>query len=124
MCTQQLIMDLNVDTAAETLILANLYRAHHLKSSTLLFINANFEVTNSNGWKKLETHPQLLTEAFKHLMGVYNQALTSVRMPMFLFGSHSSYCPKEFIVFYNYYGSVFCHSCRKYLNSSEIFEIK
>uniref|UniRef100_A0A915D2D2 Speckle-type POZ protein n=1 Tax=Ditylenchus dipsaci TaxID=166011 RepID=A0A915D2D2_9BILA len=69
MCEQALCLSLTNDNACETLILADLHSAEHLKMQSIEFINLHAnEVMESDGWKILvKEHPQLLEQVFKAL---------------------------------------------------------
>ncbi|CAO1427941.1 unnamed protein product [Diamesa serratosioi] len=69
MCEEALCVNLSVETAAETLILADLHSADQLKAQTIDFINTHAtDVMETLGWKNMvTTHPHLINEAFRAL---------------------------------------------------------
>uniref|UniRef100_A0A182QDU4 BTB domain-containing protein n=1 Tax=Anopheles farauti TaxID=69004 RepID=A0A182QDU4_9DIPT len=70
MCEEALCVNLSVETAAETLILADLHSADQLKAQTIDFINTSHatDVVETVGWKNMvATHPHLLNEAYRAL---------------------------------------------------------
>ncbi|XP_038104919.1 protein roadkill isoform X2 [Culex quinquefasciatus] len=70
MCEEALCVNLSVETAAETLILADLHSADQLKAQTIDFINTSHatDVMETVGWKNMvTTHPHLINEAFRAL---------------------------------------------------------
>lgn len=69
MCEEALCVNLSVETAAETLILADLHSADQLKAQTIDFINTHAtDVMETVGWKNMvTTHPHLINEAFRAL---------------------------------------------------------
>ncbi|XP_053698228.1 protein roadkill isoform X4 [Sabethes cyaneus] len=69
MCEEALCVNLSVETAAETLILADLHSADQLKAQTIDFINTHAtDVMDTVGWKNMvTTHPHLINEAFRAL---------------------------------------------------------
>nr|CAD2181330.1 unnamed protein product [Meloidogyne enterolobii]CAD2198768.1 unnamed protein product [Meloidogyne enterolobii] len=69
MCEQSLCLSLTNETACETLILADLHSAEHLKTQSTEFINLHAnEVMETEGWKVLvKEHPPLLEQVFKAL---------------------------------------------------------
>uniref|UniRef100_A0A182PMX2 BTB domain-containing protein n=1 Tax=Anopheles epiroticus TaxID=199890 RepID=A0A182PMX2_9DIPT len=69
MCEEALCVNLSVETAAETLILADLHSADQLKAQTIDFINTHAtDVVETVGWKNMvATHPHLLNEAYRAL---------------------------------------------------------
>jgi len=69
MCEQSLCISLTNDNACDTLILADLHSAEHLKMQAVEFINLHAnEVMESDGWKILvKDHPPLLEQVFKAL---------------------------------------------------------
>lgn len=71
-CADTILQNLNVDNAAETLILADLYRVAELKENAFKFINDNAAVMDTVGWTQMtEKHPMLLCESFRNLMNAY-----------------------------------------------------
>ncbi|XP_065356398.1 protein roadkill-like [Calliphora vicina] len=70
MCEEKLCNRLTIDTVAETLILADLYRAKELKEHTIHFMNTHANaVTKTEGWKKLvNNHFHLITEVYLKLV--------------------------------------------------------
>ncbi|XP_055678847.1 protein roadkill isoform X1 [Lutzomyia longipalpis] len=69
MCEEALCVNLSVETAADTLILADLHSADQLKAQTIDFINTHAtDVMETQGWKNMiTTHPHLIAEAFRAL---------------------------------------------------------
>ncbi|XP_054726822.1 protein roadkill [Anastrepha obliqua] len=69
MCEEALCLNLSVDTAAETLILADLHSADQLKAQTIDFINTHAtDVMETTGWQSMiATHSHLIAEAFRAL---------------------------------------------------------
>uniref|UniRef100_A0A914H0P4 Speckle-type POZ protein n=2 Tax=Globodera TaxID=31242 RepID=A0A914H0P4_GLORO len=69
MCEQSLCLSLTNENACETLILADLHSAEHLKTQAIEYINLHAnEVMESDGWKILvKEHPPLLEQVFKAL---------------------------------------------------------
>lgn len=69
MCEEALCASLNVDNAAEVLILADLHSAEQLKAQAVDFVNIHAtEVMETPGWKSMiSTHPHLIAEAFRAL---------------------------------------------------------
>ncbi|XP_065369163.1 protein roadkill-like [Calliphora vicina] len=67
MCEDVLSVNLNIETAAETLILADRHSAKQLKAITLAFINMHaIAVMQTPDWQKIiETNAYLLAEAFQ-----------------------------------------------------------
>ncbi|XP_028853829.1 speckle-type POZ protein A-like [Denticeps clupeoides] len=68
-CEDALCSRLDVASAAENLILGDLYRARHLKQDALTFINFNAEaVMKTNGWMILtQDHPNLIVDLYSSL---------------------------------------------------------
>ncbi|XP_055324032.1 protein roadkill isoform X1 [Sitodiplosis mosellana] len=66
MCEEALCVNLSVETAADTLILADLHSADQLKAQTIDFINTHpTDVTETLGWKNMiASHPHLIAEAY------------------------------------------------------------
>ncbi|CAB3238930.1 unnamed protein product [Arctia plantaginis] len=65
-----LCLSLSVETAADTLILADLHSADQLKAQTIDFINTSHatDVMDTAGWKNMiSSHPHLIAEAFRAL---------------------------------------------------------
>ncbi|CAB3236975.1 unnamed protein product [Arctia plantaginis] len=70
MCEEALCLSLSVETAADTLILADLHSADQLKAQTIDFINTSHatDVMDTAGWKNMiSSHPHLIAEAFRAL---------------------------------------------------------
>lgn len=69
MCEQSLCLSLTNESACETLILADLHSAEHLKQQAIEYINLHAnEVMETDGWKILvKEHPPLLEQVFKAL---------------------------------------------------------
>ncbi|XP_032295119.1 protein roadkill isoform X1 [Drosophila virilis] len=69
MCEEALCVNLSVETAAETLILADLHSADQLKAQTIDFINTHAtDVMETTGWQNMiTTHSHLIAEAFRAL---------------------------------------------------------
>ncbi|XP_016983896.2 LOW QUALITY PROTEIN: protein roadkill [Drosophila rhopaloa] len=69
MCEEALCVNLSVETAAETLILADLHSADQLKAQTIDFINTHAtDVMETSGWQNMiTTHSHLIAEAFRAL---------------------------------------------------------
>lgn len=69
MCEQALCLSLTNESACETLILADLHSAEHLKQQAIEYVNLHAnEVMESDGWKILvKEHPPLLEQVFKAL---------------------------------------------------------
>ncbi|XP_073840704.1 BTB/POZ and MATH domain-containing protein rdx isoform X1 [Musca autumnalis] len=69
MCEEALCVNLSVETAAETLILADLHSADQLKAQTIDFINTHAtDVMETQGWQNMiTTHSHLIAEAFRAL---------------------------------------------------------
>lgn len=69
MCEDALCQNLTVENAADTLILADLHCAEHLKTMCIKFINSHVsEVMDTPGWSILvDNHSHLIAEAFKAL---------------------------------------------------------
>ncbi|XP_022126344.1 protein roadkill isoform X3 [Pieris rapae] len=70
MCEEALCLSLSVETAADTLILADLHSADQLKAQTIDFINTSHatDVMDTTGWKNMiSSHPHLIAEAFRAL---------------------------------------------------------
>ncbi|CAG4915586.1 unnamed protein product [Colias eurytheme] len=69
MCEEALCLSLSVETAADTLILADLHSADQLKAQTIDFINTHAtDVMDTTGWKNMiSSHPHLIAEAFRAL---------------------------------------------------------
>nr|XP_014103380.2 protein roadkill isoform X1 [Bactrocera oleae] len=69
MCEEALCLNLSVETAAETLILADLHSADQLKAQTIDFINTHAtDVMETAGWQSMiATHSHLIAEAFRAL---------------------------------------------------------
>ncbi|GBP79947.1 Protein roadkill [Eumeta japonica] len=70
MCEEALCLSLSVESAAETLILADLHSADQLKAQTIDFINTSHatDVMDTAGWKNMiSSHPHLIAEAFRAL---------------------------------------------------------
>ncbi|CAH2105646.1 unnamed protein product [Euphydryas editha] len=69
MCEEALCLSLSVETAADTLILADLHSADQLKAQTIDFINTHAtDVMDTAGWKNMiSSHPHLIAEAFRAL---------------------------------------------------------
>lgn len=69
MCEESLCTGLNVDNAAETLILADLHSADQLKGQAIEFINTHAaEAMETPGFKSMiHSHPHLMAEAFRAL---------------------------------------------------------
>jgi len=69
MCEQSLCLSLTNENSCETLILADLHSAEHLKMQAIEFINLHAnEVMETVGWKELvRLHPTLLEQVFKAL---------------------------------------------------------
>jgi speckle-type POZ protein len=70
MCEEALCMNLSVETAADTLILADLHSADQLKAQTIDFINTSHDtdLMDTTGWKNMiSSHPHLIAEAFRSL---------------------------------------------------------
>ncbi|XP_036327205.1 speckle-type POZ protein isoform X2 [Rhagoletis pomonella] len=69
MCEEALCLNLSVETAAETLILADLHSADQLKAQTIDFINTHAtDVMETSGWQSMiATHSHLIAEAFRAL---------------------------------------------------------
>ncbi|XP_037296490.1 protein roadkill-like [Manduca sexta] len=70
MCEEALCSSLSVETAADTLILADLHSADQLKAQTIDFINTSHatDVMDTAGWKNMiSSHPHLIAEAFRAL---------------------------------------------------------
>ncbi|CAK1546097.1 unnamed protein product [Leptosia nina] len=70
MCEEALCLSLSVETAADTLILADLHSADQLKAQTIDFINTSHatDVMDTIGWKNMiSSHPHLIAEAFRAL---------------------------------------------------------
>lgn len=66
MCAEMLSDELSVESAAETLILADIYGLQVLKEEAYTFINANkIEVMVRQGWKNVLNCPQLRAEAYE-----------------------------------------------------------
>ena len=71
MCEEALCSNLTVENACDTLILADLHTAEHLKETCINFINSHVsEVMDSRGWRILCNHSHLLAEAFKALASI------------------------------------------------------
>uniref|UniRef100_A0AAY4EGG6 MATH domain-containing protein n=1 Tax=Denticeps clupeoides TaxID=299321 RepID=A0AAY4EGG6_9TELE len=68
-CEDALCSRLDVASAAENLILGDLYRARHLKQDALTFINFNAEaVMKTNGWMiPTQDHPNLIVDLYSSL---------------------------------------------------------
>lgn len=63
LCEEHLGMKLTVDSAAETLQLADMYNADKLKQQTISFISNNLKEMKSTDWKSLiTTHPDVAAE--------------------------------------------------------------
>jgi len=69
MCEQSLCSSLTSENACDTLILADLHSAEHLKTHSVEYINLHAsEVMETPGWKLLvKDYPQLLEQVFKAL---------------------------------------------------------
>ncbi|XP_049870176.1 speckle-type POZ protein isoform X1 [Pectinophora gossypiella] len=70
MCEEALCVSLSVESAADTLILADLHSADQLKAQTIDFINTSHatDVMDTAGWKNMiSSHPHLIAEAFRAL---------------------------------------------------------
>lgn len=69
MCEQSLCLSLTNENSCDTLTLADLHSAEHLKMQSIEFINLHAnEIMESDGWKILvKEHPQLLEQVFKAL---------------------------------------------------------
>ncbi|KAI5644404.1 BTB/POZ domain-containing protein [Phthorimaea operculella] len=70
MCEEALCVSLSVESAADTLILADLHSADQLKAQTIDFINTSHatDVMDTPGWKNMiSSHPHLIAEAFRAL---------------------------------------------------------
>jgi speckle-type POZ protein len=80
MCEDTLCLSLTTDNVADTLILADVHSAKQLKERCLSFIAERAkDIIHSDGWKKiLQSHPELVGEAFRTLA---MQQLTSTGPP-------------------------------------------
>lgn len=69
MCEEALCTNLSIDTAADTLILADMHSATQLKAHAIDFINTHAtDVMETPGWKNMITaQPHLIAEAFRAL---------------------------------------------------------
>lgn len=69
MCEEALCDNLNVDTAAELLTLADMHSAEQLKAHVIDFINIHAtDVVETEGWKQMiQRTPHLVAEAFRAL---------------------------------------------------------
>jgi DNA-binding transcriptional regulator/RsmH inhibitor MraZ len=69
-------MKLCVDNAIRFLVLSDLHRAAKLKESCISFINQNaVEVMKKPAWDDLmKTHPLLIADLYRNIIGVQNQA--------------------------------------------------
>lgn len=69
LCEKELCENLSIENAAEILQLANFHGADQLKTQTIDFINANPDVMDTIGWKKLkETFPLIIAEVYEALV--------------------------------------------------------
>jgi speckle-type POZ protein len=69
MCEQSLCSTLTNENACDTLVVADLHSAEHLKTHSIEYINLHAnEVMETPGWKSLvKDYPQLLEQVFKAL---------------------------------------------------------
>jgi len=69
MCEESLCTGLQIETASDVLILADLHSADQLKAQAIDFINIHAtEVMETAGWKSMvHSHPHLIAEAFRAL---------------------------------------------------------
>lgn len=91
MCEQSLCLSLSNENACDTLILADLHSAEHLKMQAIDYINQHAnEVMESEGWKTLvKDYPPLLEQVFKALA-------TQSTPPIILSQSSSRKRPRQF----------------------------
>ncbi|XP_040596827.1 speckle-type POZ protein-like isoform X1 [Mesocricetus auratus] len=73
MCEDALCKDLSVETAAHTLVMADLHSAGQLKTQVLDFITAHAsEVSETSSWKTMVgSYPHLLAEAYSSLASAH-----------------------------------------------------
>ncbi|XP_040607441.1 speckle-type POZ protein-like [Mesocricetus auratus] len=73
MCEDALCKDLSVETAARTLVLADLHNAEQLKTQALDFITHHASaVSETTSWKKMVgSYPHLLAEAYSSLASAH-----------------------------------------------------
>lgn len=82
MCEEALCSNLTVENAADTLILADLHSAEHLKEMCINFINSHVsEVMETPGWTVLCSHSHLLAEAFKALAAIQAPHMSMLMPP-------------------------------------------
>ncbi|KAG8184549.1 hypothetical protein JTE90_012638 [Oedothorax gibbosus] len=69
LCEEELCQNLSVESAAESLVLADLHNAEQLKTYTIDFINSHAqEIMETAGWKTMVTmRPTLIAEVFRAL---------------------------------------------------------
>ncbi|KAL1396331.1 hypothetical protein pipiens_010589 [Culex pipiens pipiens] len=70
-CRYHILEKLNLETAAETLVLADLHADPELKQHALEFLceSVTAEVLNTKGWKQMaQTHPNLVEETVRALL--------------------------------------------------------
>jgi len=77
MCEQSLCISLTNDNACDTLILADLHSAEHLKMQAVEFINLHAnEVMESEGWKILvKEHPPLLEHSKSNICNLIHKSI-------------------------------------------------
>lgn len=69
-CEEALLRNLSVENAADTLVMANLYRANELKSGTINFIiMKSTEVMDTETWDKIvDSNPRLINEVCRRAL--------------------------------------------------------
>lgn len=90
MCEQSLCLSLTNDNACDTLTLADLHSAEHLKMQSIEFINLHAnEIMESEGWRILvKDHSQLLQQVYK--------ALATQQTPPIVLNQPSRKRPRQF----------------------------
>ena len=74
MCQDTLCANLNVENAANVLMLADMHNAEELKTAAIDFLNFRpHEVMETDSWKNLlSSRPSLISEAYKALALVHS----------------------------------------------------